>query len=298
MGWFREMTGITVIHFHQWKKDYRVWLILLFTALLIGEYLKGFTLYAWEEGKSLTPCMLPLIYISSEISFRAPKVVWNLGFLLLLCDAPFLHPATPYMILRSRRRNWWRGECLYIICVAFIYMSFLALVSALLAFPSVEWGNEWGNGLSDFIFGSEGITGMELYGLHEVGIFAPEKLIKYLYPAACEGYTFFSGFLTFCVFGLTMYFISICQNKKIFSIGIPAFWVLLDPVLTLLARGDRYWLQSFSPACWTSVEDLNFLGENRFLNINYIFPAYIGLIVLLLILIGRRSRKYVIEVKR
>lgn len=59
MGIFRGAWAVVSINFHKWKRDYRVWLIFAFTAVIIVDYLSGYTDYAVAENRSLTGCLLP-----------------------------------------------------------------------------------------------------------------------------------------------------------------------------------------------------------------------------------------------
>ena len=112
---FRSGIQITVINVHRWKKDYRIWLILSFTAVLLINYMMPYIEYCMYSGNKITFCLLPLIYKPSEVSIRAPKMLLHIGFLLLLCDAPFLHETAPYMFLRSGRKARFVGEVLYVL---------------------------------------------------------------------------------------------------------------------------------------------------------------------------------------
>ena len=107
MAIFRSLFSYFQMNFGRWKRDYRVWIIMVFTALLVFDYLHGYTSYALAEGKSVTFCLLPILHIRSTISLYSPKVVFYILFILLICDAPFLYNITPYAVLRSGRKKWW-----------------------------------------------------------------------------------------------------------------------------------------------------------------------------------------------
>lgn len=297
MVWFKSVTAVVSINFHRWKRDYRIWLIFAFTAVLIIEYLRGYTGYGMAEGKKVTFCLLPLLYIPTEVAVRAPKMLFHVGFLLLLCDSPFLHPTAPYMILRSGKKKWWMGECLYIISVAFFYMSFIALVSTLVSLPAVTWENDWGQAVTDFVFGSREMSTDEILERHFLSIPTPENTVKFLYPFASEGYTFLTGWGTFTILGLLLYLISILQKNVLVGMGVAGVLIFLDPVLTFLGYPNKYWMQAFSPVCWTSVESLNVSSSKYFISVPFVLIMYPLLILVLLILIGWRSRKVMIEVR-
>ena len=75
--------------------------ILLFTALIVFNTLKPVLQYGLDNGAVSTPLLLPLLFGSTEISIGTPKMYFHIGLILLLCDAPFYYPITPYAIMRS-----------------------------------------------------------------------------------------------------------------------------------------------------------------------------------------------------
>lgn len=89
MDTFRIALTIAWINLFRWKKDLRIGLIFLFTALLIIKDLHSFTQYGLDMGKKCTICMLPIMFLSYNISVGTIKMVLFVGMLLLLCDAPF-----------------------------------------------------------------------------------------------------------------------------------------------------------------------------------------------------------------
>lgn len=297
MGIFRGAWAIVSINFHKWKRDYRVWLIFAFTAVIIVDYLSGYTDYAVAENRSLTGYFLPVLYLPSEISVRAPKILWHVGFILLLCNAPFMYPVSSYAILRARRTGWWIGECTYVILAALIFMTFITLVSILVAAPAMPLASDWGETFRDFVFGTSTQTVQELLEHSALSIKVPQKTIMYLNPVSCQIYTFFTGWAAFVVLGLLLYLINLLQNNTVLGLGITAVFILLDPILTMLAPQYGYWLQVFSPVCWTSVDNLHNLRSDYFVSIPFVAAAYPILIIVLLSLIAWRSKKVRIEVR-
>ena len=114
MGLFKRSMAVTSINFNCWRQDFRVKFILLFTALIVFNTLKPVLQYGLDNGAVSTPLLLPLLFGSTEISVGTPKIYFHIGLILLLCDAPFYYPITPYAIMRSKRSGWCIGTCLYI----------------------------------------------------------------------------------------------------------------------------------------------------------------------------------------
>lgn len=294
---FKSVFAFSFCNISRWKKDYRVWLIFLFTMFIIIEYLKGYTIYGMAEGKKMTFCLLPLLYPSSEMSIGAPKLLWYVGFILLLCDAPFLYQSTPYIIMRSGRKNWWIAECLYIFEVAFIYMSFITIVSSAVSLPVISFENDWGEVLTDFLVGTDTETVEELLNKYKLGIGEPTRAVRMLYPFACQAYTFFTGIASFTILGLLIYLINVIQKNILWGLGTAFVLVFLDPILSFFAKPAAYWLHAFSPVCWTTVNCIDILGSRFFISIPFVTAASLIIITILIVLIALLSRKIIVEVR-
>ena len=155
MGLFKRSMAVTSINFNCWRQDFRVKFILLFTALIVFNTLKPVLQYGLDNGAVSTPLLLPLLFGSTEISIGTPKMYFHIGLILLLCDAPFYYPITPYAIMRSKRSGWCIGTCLYIAAVSLVYIAFITVCAALVAVPILSLSDSWD--------GAAGILFMELH---------------------------------------------------------------------------------------------------------------------------------------
>ena len=68
--------------------------------------------FLFEVRYSITPYLFPFIMSDSN-----SVLLFTLGIVLLLCDAPFIEEDQPYIILRSGRKLWTLGQMLYM-CIA------------------------------------------------------------------------------------------------------------------------------------------------------------------------------------
>lgn len=297
MAIFRSGIVYLQMNFGRWKRDYRIWIILIFTVFLAMDYLNGYAKYAIKEGREITYCLLPLLHIRASQSMATPKILFYLLFVLIVCDAPFLYEVTPYAVMRSGRKKWWVGECLYIAAAAFVYMFFLTMCCFFIALPAVTFQNNWGNGLTDYLFGTDTHTVMELLQLYPIGIDMPSQAVKYLNPMECQFYTFFAGWATMVFLGFILHLANLVLKSKFAGVVFAAFFVLLDPIASFQEGGGKFfWLPWFSPLSWTSVEQLNYVNPWSSLTIPKVAALYAGLLVVLLILIGITSKKISIEV--
>ena len=97
---------------------------------------------------------------------------------------------TPYFIVRSKRKAWWTGECMYIWMASFVYLVFIMIFPLLVLLPVVSFDQLWGSLLVDFINNGNKIDLISL----------PENLIKIIYPSVAQGANLSGGMDFFCIF--------------------------------------------------------------------------------------------------
>ena len=132
MDYCRSVLAVAGANFRRLKRDARVWFIFVFTALLIHYYLRPVINYGIDTGTKAPIYIMELLFCSATISVKAPKILFYIGMLCLLCDAPFFYPLKPYIIMRSKRTIYCRDGivvcCFYINCVV--------------TYDSPNWNNE------------------------------------------------------------------------------------------------------------------------------------------------------------
>lgn len=294
---FRSVFVIAYANLSRWKRDYRVWLILAFVGFIIVNSLKGYVQYGMAENKKMTFCVLPMLFQATDISLKSPKILVYVGYLLLLCDAPFMYNHTQYMILRSGRKKWWKGECTYIFIVSFLYTFYIMLVSSATTLPAVSLENDWGEVFYDFLYGTAVNTVNDLLEEYTLEIGQPARAVNMLLPFFCQAYAFFVGMFSFFTVGLVMYLVNLKKGSITWGLMAGSLIVFADPVLTSFAKPADYWLQAFSPVCWSSVECNRLLGYRFFVSTEYVVITFSISIMILLALIACVSRRVLIEKK-
>lgn len=292
MGLFKRSMAVTSINFNCWKHDFRVKFILLFTALIVFDSLKAVFQYGFDNGISSTPLLLPLLFGSTEISIKAPKIYFHIGMILLLCDAPFYYPITPYAIMRSKRSGWCIGTCLYIAVVSFVYIAFITICAALVAVPILSLRDSWDGAAADLIYGTSQLNKAQLAQLYSTSI--PIAVVKYLYPSGATLYTFLTAWASFTLLGMILYLVSLISRNVLWGLAVSGALICLDPILTWLAFPKYYWLQYFSPVCWTSVESLDAVQAHRALTIPAISALYVILLLASFVAIYYQSKRIMI----
>lgn len=288
---FKRVCIVAHTNWRQWKKDYRVWIILTFVALILITGIRGYVAYGMAEGRKMTFCLLPMFFESTSISLGSSKILIYIGFLLLISSAPFIHEHTPYVILRSGRKDWWRGECLYIAETAVAYMLFLMIISILCTLPVVSFSDDWGDILYDYHTGSNVYTSQEILEKYPVEIGIPGRVVAMLYPFFSQFYVFITGTVSFIILGLLTYLFNLRRGRIRWGIIAAGILIILDPVLSMLAAPVRYWLRYLSPVCWSSVDCTRYIAKRYMMGLDVVIPVSLFVIGILILLIAQVSRK-------
>lgn len=290
MGFCRAVLAVAASNLSRLKRDVRVWFILAFTLLLLIYYIRPVVMYGLDTKETVPVHMLSMLFHSPTVSVKAPKILFHIGLLCLLCDAPFFSPSKPYLILRSRRSAWCTGECLYIICVAFLYVSFITVVSSLLVIPVCTFSDSFSGIMTDMELGTGTLRVDEISVRYPHTLF-PRLVIQYLYPSGAQIYTFLSVWMSFSILGLLMYLISLLKKNAVLGLACSGVFVFLDPILVWAAWPNKFWILAFSPVCWTSVEQLDILGANHFISIPYVAVTGVLLLIILYFLIFQTAKR-------
>lgn len=294
MGTYKSAAALTMISFKRWRHDTRIWFIFAFIAMIVGKELGVFTRYGLEQGGDCTIFVLPILFSVPGNALGSMKMLIHVGLLLLLCDAPFLHQMSPYMILRARRRAWWMSSCLYIMGTAFVYILFLTLLSMLAVLPVASVSREWGSVLQDMVFGGTRLSLQEINDVyHHIRI--SDKEINFLYADSSWLYTIAAVWADFTCLGLLMHLISLFKRNILWAISGAAFFVFLDPLLTWLDPWLERWYWLVSPVSWSSADATNAVNRDYIITIPFVAAAYSLLLILLIAGIALRSRKVSVE---
>lgn len=287
MGLCRKELLVTKGQLARWKGNIQIFVALGMEVILLIEYLWGCTDFGIRYGTKITPCVLIFLFQSGSIGVNLPKVMIYLGFVVLLSDVPFMDEATPYVMTRSKRGAWWRGECIYIWMASFLYMAFITIVSILLVLPTVTWNGLWGSTIVEAVKSSGAAIGLRVEA----------SIVQVFYPSATLWLTFLAGWLSMSLLGHMAYAINLLINKKVAGIAVMVFFILLDPIIGWLGVGSaNHWMHPLSPVSWSSMEYWKLVSSQAPLETGYVFRMYGVLIVLCVIVIAIAARRKQIEV--
>ncbi|MBQ7432882.1 MAG: hypothetical protein IJV50_05405 [Lachnospiraceae bacterium] len=286
MGTFKAAWVIARENLAEWRKNDRILVLLVLSALLICVYIGKLPVYAVVHHQKNTLFLLPLLFADAMNANGLLKVLLFFGTIFLFCNAPFLDEHKYFLILRSHRSGWWLGEVLYVIAGSFCYMLELFVISTLIALPCASIGQGWGESIMT-AFDSP----PDVYLQIVTGISLPPVLLLNTTPETAIWYTFLVSWLVMVLLGLLIYCINLYSGKSWPGVAVAVFLVLLDPVLRYTQTSYNMFDLLLSPVSWSSIENVQKYSGVGMLTIPYIVAAGLGLSALLIFLIARKSRK-------
>ena len=89
------------VNFKKWAVEPKIYVVFLVSALMMVWTWEGVTRYSLQVGVPVTPWGLAFSY-----SNTAMTVLCGCLLLLFYCNAPFADGHTPFVVIRTGRRNW------------------------------------------------------------------------------------------------------------------------------------------------------------------------------------------------
>ncbi len=122
----------------------RAWAVLVLTLLYVENQFAPIRDMLRIEGFTLNwPGMATYFLSDAQITMMA-----GLGLLMLLFDAPFTDETQRYIIARTGRGAWGRGQLMYVMLASAAYLAVFLLALLLFQSPWTDWSGGWSNGLA------------------------------------------------------------------------------------------------------------------------------------------------------
>lgn len=161
-----------------------------------------------------------------------------------------------------------------------------------MAVPILSLSDSWDGAAADLIYGTSQMSKEQLAQLYPAII--PIAVVKYLYPSGATLYTFLTAWASFTLLGMILYLVSLISKNILWGLAATGIIVFLDPILTWFTFPKKFWLQYFSPVCWTSVESLDSVQAHRALTIPAISALYAILLLASFVAIYYQSKRIMI----
>lgn len=258
----------------KWGSDVRilaiVFLIFLFEWILIEQVRGACDTY----GLSISCWFFPFLFTNS-----IHNIFFYFGILLLFCDAPFVDNQQMDIILRSGKKNWFRGKILYLLVASCLYFLLIFVVSIIEFFPNVGFSLEWEELINKISLGSK-------YGMMQreiVSGYSPIEACLTQY-VICVLFAFFLGLLIF--------YLNLFNNHNL-GMGVALTFVLSGSVLNLFVMEDVWFFQYLIPMAWTKIRI--FVSEYHTVSFFYAVSFLCVGSAILIALIMHKAKTYSME---
>lgn len=262
----------------------RTYISFLLVLVLMQQLTQTLRKFSSAMGVKTAPWIYP--YLAQKYYIQ---MILILGIVFLFCDAPFMNESTPFLLIRSGRRNWILGQITYIIIMSFLYYTVIVMMSVLLLYPQVQWQMGWGKILG---------TLAQTNAASQIGI--SELLLDYRMqitytPIAAMGYSFIISWLVGVITGLLMLVLNFCFKYIIGQMVGAAIAFLPYFAINFSSLYDIYYV---SPASWMNI--MIWTGDRTSkLPTKVYMSLFIGVTILALILIALvKTKKCTIDVVR
>ena len=135
----KQIFQIAKQNFTGWRKNPRIWMtfaLAFVLCLMLSDQVIS------QAVRYETPLQIvePFVWTYGDAS---SVMLSSLLLVLLFADMPFVSQATPYWLIRSKRRIWLMGQVVYVVLATIIYNLFLLIVLGIMAAPFSVVGNVW-----------------------------------------------------------------------------------------------------------------------------------------------------------
>ncbi|WP_281890569.1 hypothetical protein [Paenibacillus sp. YYML68] len=186
-----------MINFSKWKVNPRIYTlaaIIVAFAIWVFSWIAD---YAAAVGVPVSPWVFPF-FLTRPIMVS----IFGCLTLLLFCDAPFTDSHTPFLMIRTSRRNWVLGQLLYIMMAAFVYTAFFVVASVVALIPHLQLTADWGAVLRTIAYNPSSLSKYGITSLADVAgpaitLFSPVQAM-FISFGLFALVSIFIGVLIFC----------------------------------------------------------------------------------------------------
>lgn len=116
---------------------------VLMVFVLLFLYVRNYTEPIVEFSKTVHEGISPYLFSLFMNDMVFPIIV-ALGYLLLICNAPFLNKGYLFLVARTGKLYWVIGEACFLFTYAVFYVFMLIGLTILNILPYISWEMEWG----------------------------------------------------------------------------------------------------------------------------------------------------------
>ena len=165
----------------------RAWAVVILLFLLLENQLAP--VRALMIGENATVSLFGmLVYLLTD---PVVTMISSMLLLMLLFDVPMTDETQRYIISRTGRASWAKGQTLYIVVACLCYLALMMLFTAVLLRPHLDWSGAWGSGL--ILFAQE-----RMYEVYDSMLTYDPWLMNVYSPASASLLSLALRFLLLC----------------------------------------------------------------------------------------------------
>ena len=222
---FHQAFSFAFMNFRQWNKNPRIittFALAFVLCLLLTDKAISFA-YQYGLTMQITEAFIWTFGDANSI------MISSLLLILLFADMPFIHSATPFFLIRSKRSVWLWGQIIYIVLTVMLYMAFVLLSTVLISMQISFSGNMWSETGAILAYSGSGA---------QIAVPVSIKAMILSYPYQCASNIFF--LMTFYMLFLVSFMMMInLRFKKFWGVAsgflTSVFGLLLNPQLFIQA---------------------------------------------------------------
>ncbi|MCQ2451727.1 MAG: hypothetical protein MJ075_01145 [Oscillospiraceae bacterium] len=292
MNEIQQALSVCLYNYRRWQWNPKIIITFLLTFILCF-LLSDKVITSAEEYGTTLQMLEPFVW-----TFGDGKSILLISLLLVLLfsDMPFLTAATPYYLMRTRRKVWLAGQLLYLITASCIFFLFVLLstmvLCARIAFP----GNVWSKTAAILGYSGDGVRS---------GLPVLVKTLELSRPFSCTGQIFLLMILYALVLSLLMMALILLYGQRaglVGAFGFSLYGILLLPssVASLLQLPEELYYKANVLMGWLSplnhaTYSMHNFGYDRLPRLWQSYTLFLALILLLTAVCHRGIQKYNFE---
>ena len=244
LKWMQKCAGV---NFSNWSVTPKTWMILGVMVVFAIWNLSGVLEYSMELGVRCTPWIYPH-YFSVPLMW----VVYGFLTIALFSDAPFHSTFSDFLQIRTGKRIWILGQCLFIAEASLCYSLAYFLLSVIMVLPRIIVLNRWGKLIELLASGSEaqGLTGISFM----------ENIINEYTPVGATLLTILFVWLVSCFLGMLILAFRIISGGHMGN-AVAGSFVFLSYFCVYIGSwvfGSR--IYRISPVSWINISVFSGIG--------------------------------------
>lgn len=279
MGKLHIYFRIAMNNIRKWQMNPRIYilglLILMFQNIMLAPIRNAAASVNLPVSVWVFPFLLSDYYSLMLIMF---------GFVLFLCDAPFIDSEQAYLIIRSGKKAWVKGQLLYICLASAVYFLFVFLASVVLLLPNISFEADWGKLLRT-------LAQTDMNRQFGISLGVSYKIIHLYNPIMATLSTYLMAWLVGVFFGVSLFVLNAYFSRAI-GVIVTSSLVLFE----IFCLNSPFIFTYFSPVSWVSLSILDTQGISKYPSFVYAVVVTLALIIVLSLIAFLWIRKKDIKV--